>query len=105
MVIKRIDPFSLGKIMGVIYGIFGLIIGAMFSLLSMLGGLAGLAQDGGAGAGFVSLILGVGSIIVLPLFYGVVGLIGGVITGFLFNLAAGWCGGLSIEVEGGPRSE
>ena len=45
------------------------------------------------------MLLGVGAIIVLPIIYGIMGLIGGIITALIFNVVSGFIGGLEIEVE------
>ncbi len=37
--------------------------------------------------------------IALPVFYGLIGVIGGLIVGFLFNLVAAMTGGLEIGLE------
>ena len=42
------------------------------------------------------ILFGIGSIITIPIFYGVMGFIFGMITAFIYNLVAGWIGGLEI---------
>ena len=97
MIIKRIDVFSAGKIMGIIAAAIGLLAGI---LLLLFGGLLGsLAAASGADGGGVMAIGGVMGVIVLPIMYGVFGFIGGVIQAFVYNLAAGWVGGIRIETE------
>lgn len=47
MIVKRIEPMSLAKVMAMIYGGLGLIFGALFSLFAMVGsGLAAAAAEG-----------------------------------------------------------
>jgi hypothetical protein len=101
MVIRRIGVFSLAKIMGVLYAGLGLVIGICFALFTMLGGGAMMAsgQDGGGAAGGMMMGMGLGMAIFAPIFYGLVGFIGGLICGWLFNLAAGFVGGLEIETQ------
>jgi hypothetical protein len=48
---------------------------------------------------FAGLMFGVGSIITLPIFYGVLGLISGIITALIYNVVTGFIGGLEIEVD------
>jgi hypothetical protein len=43
-------------------------------------------------------LFGVGSILLLPLFYGALGFIGGAISAFVYNLVAGVVGGIELEV-------
>jgi hypothetical protein len=71
---------SLGKVLGAAYALLGLIIGALFALFSVLGSLLGVAVGGPDAQGsdaLIGLLFGVGSIIFLPLFYGILGFIGG----------------------------
>jgi len=49
----------------------------------------------------VSGEIGVAAVIVLPLFYGLLGFIGGIITAALFNLVASMVGGVEIELSQG----
>lgn len=101
LTIRRLGVLSLGKIMGALYAFFGLIFGAIFSLISMFGFAAGMAAGNGGGEQvFASLFFGVGAIIALPIFYGVLGFLGGLLTALVFNLVAGWVGGLEIEADG-----
>ena len=96
MIIKRIDPVSAGKISGIIGVAIGLIAGVFFFLFSsMIAGAMAHQGSGFAGAMFG----GVAGIVVLPLFYGVFGFIGGLVQAFIYNLAAGWVGGIRVEAE------
>jgi hypothetical protein len=92
VIIKRVGAVSVGKIFGLIYAILGLIAGIIFALISLVGGAI-------AGEAFVPAIFGVGSIIYFPVMYGIMGFIGGVIVAFVYNLAAGWIGGIEVETE------
>jgi hypothetical protein len=101
MVIRRIDPVSAAKVQGVLAAAIGLLIGACFSLIALaFGGLAASASDEGAiGAGMFGMLLGAGAIIVMPIFYGIFGFIGGLIWAFLYNLAAKFTGGLEVDAS------
>lgn len=72
-----------GAILGLIWGIFAA-IGTTFAVLEGLGFMAGL---------------GLWSIIVFPIIYALIGFIGGAIGAFLYNLVAGWIGGIEIELK------
>jgi hypothetical protein len=99
MVIRRIGVLSAGKIMGVLYGGIGLLIGLFFALFMLLGGGALMAsgEEGSSAAGAMGMGMGIVMAIAAPIFYGVMGFIGGLISAALFNLAAGFVGGLEIE--------
>ncbi len=98
MIIKRIDLLSAGKIGGIIAAAIGLIAGVMFFLFSsMFGAMMGsMPGNHGAAAGMIG---GAAGIIVLPIMYGIFGFIGAIIQAFIYNLAAGWVGGIRIETE------
>jgi hypothetical protein len=77
----------------------GLLFGALVLLASLLGATwATLNVRGPAGA---RLGIGAGAIIVLPLLYGFLGFISGIITAALFNLVASMVGGIKIELSQG----
>ena len=58
-----------------------------------IGSLIGLT--GGSG----SIIFGIGSIIIMPIVYGIAGALGGLICGFFYNIVAGMVGGIEIETN------
>ena len=80
--------------MGALNALFGLIIGAFVSLFAVLG--AALTQSAG-GSGGLKMLFGVGSIILFPILYGVIGFITGLIGGALYNVLARIVGGIEIE--------
>ena len=97
MVIRKVGIGSVVKIAGVLYALLGLVAGFFIALFAMLGlGLAAANNDAPAWFG---PFFGVGAIIVLPIFYGVMGAIGGAIMGALYNVVAGITGGLEVEVQ------
>jgi len=98
-VIREVGVVSVGKMMGVTYACMGLIIGAILALVSVLGGFAGLANDGGAAAGFAAMFVGAGAVFVLPIFYGVLGALMGMLSAFIYNVAARVVGGIEITIE------
>ncbi len=95
MVLKRVGAMSLAKISGVLYAAIGLIIGAVVSLLAMLG----MAANMGGSANPMGMLFGVGAIICLPIFYGLVGFIGALIGAGLYNVLAGVVGGVRLDLE------
>ena len=92
MIITRIEPMSAAKLAGTIYAVLGLIVGLCFSLLSFMGGLA--SQFGAAGVMF-----GAGAVIILPIFYGVLGFIVTFVGVSIYNFAAKRVGGVEIQTD------
>ena len=76
VVIKRVGVMSAGKVSGAIGICVGLFIGAFVSLFS-LSGLALNVQKGGPQ--LPPVFMGVGAVILLPVFYGVFGFFSGAI--------------------------
>lgn len=95
MKLKHVDAMSCGKVLGVLYGGLGLIFGAVFSLIAFMG----VAFGSGSNFGTFGALMGIGAIIFLPLFYGFLGFIGGIITAWLYNIVAGWVGGIEMEFD------
>ena len=93
--IKQIDVLSVGKLLGCLYALIGLIAGGIMSLFALLGAVGG----GGGDAAITGLVVGVGAIIFVPLFYGVIGFIGGLLGALFYNIVAGFVGGIRIDVE------
>ena len=99
MTLARIEPFPIAKLMGIAYALIGLLIGALFSLFGLVGLLAGLSQFHGGpealGALF-PLIFGIGAIIFMPIFYGLLGFICTLIAAVIYNWLAGRFGGAQV---------
>lgn len=94
MELKRIDPLSAGKVVGGIYAGLGLIVGAIFSLVSVLG----VAFGGGDIVGNVGLLFGAGAVVILPILNGVLGGLMVALMALLYNVAAGMVGGIRVEL-------
>ncbi|HUK32239.1 MAG TPA: hypothetical protein VLV89_14070 [Candidatus Acidoferrum sp.] len=99
--LKRIEPGSAFKVGLVVYGILGLIAGACISLISLVGGVASGLNSGG----FMGAIFGVAAIVLFPIFYGVIGGVVGALSAVVYNLAAGWTGGLQVVLVQNPTAQ
>jgi hypothetical protein len=98
MVIKLIIPMSCAKVSGLLYAVMGLLIGACFSLVfTILGTL--IPQEEAPMSGMLGMLFGAGAIVILPIFYGILGFIGGAIVALAYNVIAGWTGGLELDVQ------
>ena len=104
MTIRRFNVFSVAKIQGFLGFVIGLLIGVVYGLVFMIFGAAisSLAPQGDSQAmgGVGAIVIGLIIMIAVPIFYGILGFIGGVIGALVYNLAAGVVGGLKFELEG-----
>lgn len=100
--IRKLGVLSIAKMYGVMCLVIGLLIGIMYGLFiilysllgaSMVGGDAGLLVGGGG------VVFGVAVMIGIPIFYGCFGFIAGAILALVYNVLAGFVGGIEIEVE------
>lgn len=98
MILKRIGILSLVKMSSIVYACMGLLFGAVLTIVSLIGGALGMASGNDPAAGFFGLLFGVGAIIILPIFYGVLGAIAGAFGGAVYNLVAGVAGGVELEL-------
>lgn len=101
MVIKRFGVFSAAKIYSVVMAGVGLIFGIIYGLFFIIFGAAMMAGSGrNAGvAGVSTLAIGLVMMLVIPVFYGIIGFIFGAIGALIYNMAAGVIGGLELELE------
>jgi len=98
--VKRISPGSAFKVGLVVYALLGLVVGAFMALFSMMiGSLGSMAGNAGVGAKMFGFGFGFASIIIFPIMYGIIGGIGGAIGAAIYNLAAGWVGGLEVDIS------
>jgi hypothetical protein len=82
--VRRVGVMSVGKIGLVTYGLIAGVVGVLAALVTLFttGPLAAL-----------------GLLIGIPIGYGVIGFLGGIFTAWLYNLVAGWVGGIKIELS------
>jgi hypothetical protein len=103
MTIRRFGVISVAKMYGLLMFLFGLIFGVIYGLILIVFGAAisamGPNSDAAAG-GIGTVAMGVGMMIGLPLFYGVLGFIMGAIGALIYNAVAGVIGGVKFELEG-----
>ncbi|MGB1251222.1 MAG: hypothetical protein ACPG8W_11445 [Candidatus Promineifilaceae bacterium] len=93
--VKSVGVVSFAKVAAVIYGLIGVLYGGLFFLTSLIG--ASFAEELGMG-GF-GILGGLAALVLIPLLFAFIGFIGGLIGGFLYNIALKFAGGLEIELE------
>jgi hypothetical protein len=94
MVIKRIGVLSAAKLYAAISFAMGLIVGVFFALASVIGMSMGARDES-----LFGMMFGVGAVVFLPIFYGLMGFVFGAIGAALYNLFAGMVGGLEVETQ------
>lgn len=96
MVLKSIGVMSAAKIVAVMYAVMGLIGGlffaAIFSLIPTMDGA-------GAPPSWLAPMAGLGSIVIMPVVYGIIGFCVGAIGAVIYNALAGMIGGIELRLE------
>jgi hypothetical protein len=92
MILKQINALSLAKIYGALMAFTGLIFGVFLAIINL--SLPQATQQ----MMFYSFF-GFWGIIILPIFYGIMGFIAGLLTAGVYNLVSKYVGGLEVELE------
>ena len=102
MTIKRFGVFSVAKMYGLIAFVIGVIVGVIYGLILIVFGAAisalGPGRDATAG-GVSTVVMGIVMMIAFPIFYGILGFIGGAIAAVIYNVMSGIVGGVKFELE------
>jgi len=98
-IIKRVSPLSLGKIQGIVGIITGLLSGLLAYVPGKISAITQNASQTDAAAKEFANALGIGIVIFLPIIYGILGFIAGVIGAAIYNVIAKWVGGITLELE------
>jgi hypothetical protein len=89
--------------MGITGALVGLIVGVIYGgvllMLGIVGAAAGGQQADAAGFAAFGIVGGIMAIVLIPLFYGVVSFIVGLIYGLIINFALRIAGGLELEIR------
>lgn len=100
MVIRHVGVWSVSRLYGALCAAMGLLVGGIIALASLIGGAAGaFGQGSGTSSGPLAVMFGVGAIVLLPLLYGVLGVVVGALGAALYNLFAGMFGGIELDTE------
>jgi hypothetical protein len=80
-------------VFGILHLAYGLFVGFIYGIFGLL-----MAAGGGNQAG-IGLAIAGGSILILPIFVGMIGFIAGILAALVHNIGVGFVGGLILEVE------
>ncbi|MBD0336887.1 MAG: hypothetical protein ICV62_15465 [Cyanobacteria bacterium Co-bin13] len=92
VILTKVDPFSLGRLLAAVLAVAGLLFGLIFGISLFLSSVT----ESQALRGVFFLIV---SALAFPLIYGVLGLLLGYVGGLIYNLAAGTIGGIRLAVQ------
>ena len=93
--INKIYLLSMGKVIGALHALIGLLLGGIVTIASIIGASASMSITAGA----FSFMFGIVSVIMFPILYGIIGFIIGVIAALLYNIATHLFGGLNLELK------
>jgi hypothetical protein len=85
--VARIERFGIGqtaKVLGVLYALMGLVFVPFFILIAMFS-----PSEANFGLGFA---------IMMPILYGIAGFVFTAVGCWLYNIVAGWVGGIEVDV-------
>ena len=91
--ISRLSIHQTAKVLAILYGMMGLLFIPIFLVVSM-------AAPGDAG--MLGMGMGLGAALVFPIMYAVFGYVFVAIGCLLYNLVAGWVGGIEVEMRAEP---
>ncbi len=100
--IRKLGILSVAKIYSVMMLVLSLLISIPYGLIIIMYALFGAGMMGGDAAfavGGGGVLLGIGIMIALPIFYAVIGFIGGALAALVYNIFSGIVGGVEMEVE------
>ena len=100
MTLNRVGVASCARVLGAVHATVGLIIGLFVTLAAILGfaasALNSATQSGGAAVG---ALMGVGAILIFPIFFGLGGALTGAFYALVYNTFARMVGGIELELE------
>ena len=89
--IRRLGVGQMAKVMGALYFLIGILFAAIMGLFGSMIPTGG--EDSAMRFGGMFLIA-------LPLIYGFFGVVSGALIAWLYNVVAGFTGGVELELEG-----
>jgi hypothetical protein len=95
--LKRIGPVKFGLVVGICYGLISLVF-IPFLLLGIVAGSFASAHQSPMQQG-LSAGVGILMCVLLPVLYAVLGGLFGMLGAWIYNVVAGWTGGIEFVVE------
>lgn len=101
VVVRRMDVWSTARLSLVVYALVGLVFGVFWAVL--MGSMGSMGWPGAGPMGAANPTVALFAVIAPPVFYAVAGFVGGAIMAFLYNLVAGWVGGIELDLGRSSR--
>lgn len=100
MTIKRFGVFSVACISAILYSATGLIFGFLYAFtFSIAFAVAGTMSTEFTGFGALGIgVIWILAIIGIPIIYGILGFVFGIIGSALYNVFSKWIGGIKVEL-------
>lgn len=89
--VRHLGVAQLAKTMGVLDALLGLVFAVCFFLIGSVVPTSGLGKTFPMG--------GIGVVVLIPLLYGFFGYIIGALIAWLYNVVAGWTGGVEFDLQ------
>ena len=93
--LRSVGVLSVAKVFGIFHGAMGLLFVPFFLLFSVIGAVAGKQT----GSPAFPAAVGIGLALVMPILYAAFGFLIGAFGAFVYNLVAGWIGGIEMELQ------
>jgi hypothetical protein len=100
--LRRIAPLQAGKLLAAFYGLLSLLFVPFMLFFMTMGSIAARQQGGTTPALPLMFGMGLGFMIFIPVIYAAMGFVFGVLSAWLYNVLAGWMGGLELEFDSTP---
>ena len=98
--VKSVGVLSFAKMFGFIHACLGLVFAPLFLLVGLA---ASIGHD--KSAAVFGGVFGIVMAILMPVLYGAMGFVMGTIGALLYNLFAGWVGGIELQLEAAPSAQ
>jgi hypothetical protein len=89
--IRRLGVAQMAKVLGALYFLLGIVAALIFW---GVGSMVPISERGEGTA-----LFGTGFVIAMPFLYALLGVVFGALIAWLYNLVAGWTGGIELELE------
>ncbi len=95
--LHRFDIVSVGKLLALLYAAIGFMIAGIYAVFLVIAGLIAAFESPIAGVGMMGGA--VAMFLFVPIFYGLLGGLFGMLMALVYNLVAGRTGGLRFELR------